>query len=49
MVMDIYPAGEAPVPGVTSDLIVKAMQKIHPHARRRAQTVFAGSAVRKET
>ncbi len=31
-VMDIYPAGEEAIPGVTSDLITKAMQKLHPHA-----------------
>jgi UDP-N-acetylmuramate--alanine ligase len=31
-VMDIYPAGEEAIPGVTSDLIIKAMQKVHPRA-----------------
>lgn len=30
--MDIYAASEDPIPGVTSDLILKAMQKVHPHA-----------------
>ncbi len=28
-VMDIYPAGEDPIPGVTADLIVKAMPQVH--------------------
>ncbi len=31
-VMDIYPAGEEAIPGVSSDLIVKAMQGVHPKA-----------------
>jgi UDP-N-acetylmuramate--alanine ligase len=31
-IMDIYPAGEEAIPGVTSDLIVKAMKTIHPQA-----------------
>jgi UDP-N-acetylmuramate--alanine ligase len=30
--MDIYPAGEKPIKGVTSDLILKPLQKIHSSA-----------------
>ena len=43
-VMDIYPAGEEAIPGVTSDLIIKAMQKIHRSRERGARTLFAGGA-----
>ncbi len=32
-VMDIYAASEEAIPGVTSDLIINAMKKIHPHAQ----------------
>jgi UDP-N-acetylmuramate--alanine ligase len=31
--MDIYPAGEKPLPGVTSDLILKPLQKSHRSAK----------------
>jgi UDP-N-acetylmuramate--alanine ligase len=31
--MDIYPAGEKPISGVTSELIIKPLKKNHPDAR----------------
>ena len=46
-VMDIYPAGEEAIPGVTSDLIVKAMQGVHPHGRS-APKPFSAEALRAE-
>jgi UDP-N-acetylmuramate--alanine ligase len=30
--MDIYPAGEAPIPGVSSELILKPLSQNHPAA-----------------
>jgi UDP-N-acetylmuramate--alanine ligase len=31
-ILDIYPAGEAPLPGVSSDLILESLKKTHPAA-----------------
>lgn len=45
MVMDIYPAGEDPIPGVSSDLIVKAMQNVH-RAASSAPKPFSPQALR---
>jgi len=38
-ILDIYPAGEKPLPGVSSDLILKAMRKTHPGASGLASPV----------
>ena len=46
-IMDIYPAGEEAIPGVTSDLIVKAMQGVHPHASA-ALKPFSAEGFRQE-
>jgi UDP-N-acetylmuramate--alanine ligase len=46
-VMDIYPAGEEAIPGVNSDLIVKAMQSVHPHAKN-APKPFSAETLRAE-
>ncbi len=45
--MDIYPASEDAIPGVTSDLIINAMKKIHPHAQA-APKPFSPEAMAKE-
>jgi len=46
-ILDIYPAGEEAIPGVTSDLIVKAMQGVHPHASA-VPKPFSAEALRAE-
>jgi len=46
-IMDIYPAGEEAIPGVSSDLIVKVMQGVHPQASA-APKPFSADALRAE-
>jgi len=46
-IMDIYAASEDAIPGVTSDLIVSAMKKIHPHAQA-APKPFSPETIAKE-
>ena len=46
-VMDIYPAGEEAIPGVTADLITNAMKKIHQGAHA-APKPFSSDALAKD-
>jgi UDP-N-acetylmuramate--alanine ligase len=45
-VMDIYAAGEEAIPGVTTDLIVKAMQGVHPNASAAPRPVSADALMK---
>ena len=46
-ILDIYPAGEAPIPGVTSELILEPLKKTHKEAFALANPI-ALSDLRKE-